>query len=795
MNFPKHRTVYISDSIEKRRKLNSGEPQQNVFNMSISEEMKKNIETTFQDQIKQLVKESRSLQELTPTIDSDSILAEINTCTQKIPCYLKSYEESMMRPAQDGEENCINEENCECTLIAKTDPTIDDEDAFIGTALPERHKMCVLCVRKKVSQQFYHYLITNTTPDTCIQPHYNVIEKPEEYNKDCVFLPISVSGITDPFVMHRRHNYKYRGKSIIQSSSVNFSQASMTCETKTNFITREFHTKPLQYTEANYFQKINEASNYKIKYRLEMNLYLNIPIIFDGNKSIVWEQIVTTILDASVFLPIIFGQKSILDKTTKNIPIVHIISKGLPQRSQFRNFLSISLDCLKKSPEFKLFFKQLFVWSIIGIHYSWNRICLPLYKRVQLFEFCCIQDSDWEKMLTINVRLFFFMIKEYLCFIIKQNPGLHNVLVQTTDWIKYETEIFNVMNEVRYIFATNDSNPLKQMLILTQKLLPRPNIVNWPRLQQTNRTPSTLKLFEFLQKAKYQPVISLKLETINHYKKELQRMRLRIYSNKNLCRILRVLELDEDMKVGECFNSSDEIKQQFYNMMFVDKLLDSIRQTRLPIHHVENQLNVSIKRHDLNTSDEKFVETLYSATTFYFCIGCQDVKACYDYGQKKKENTIFSYGHNKLALDPYSDKTYCMGTNTRRKQKETSCMAVPCIKISLFGKIVSFFGKSFTLCSLCGTLCCLRLNKCYLKKGMISCGNCKKQTQDQEFCGYCVRKSSSLIKYRIYDDENKDKFENPWSTICLCPRHRSNHWSKDKILLKSFLFANLKEKI
>jgi len=136
-----------------------------------------------------------------------------------------------------------------------------------------------------------------------------------------------------------------------------------------------------------------------------------------------------------------------------------------------------------------------------------------------------------------------------------------------------------------------------------------------------------------------------------------------------------------------------------------------------------------------------------------------------------------------------------MGTNTRRKQKETSCMAVPCLKISVFGKIVSFFGKSFVLCSLCGTLCSLRMNTCYLKKGMIACGNCKKQTDEQAFCGYCVRKSSSLVKYRIYDDENQDKFQNPWSTIWLCPRHRNSHWSQEKILLKSSLFENLREKI
>jgi len=136
-----------------------------------------------------------------------------------------------------------------------------------------------------------------------------------------------------------------------------------------------------------------------------------------------------------------------------------------------------------------------------------------------------------------------------------------------------------------------------------------------------------------------------------------------------------------------------------------------------------------------------------------------------------------------------------MGTNTRRKQKETSCMAVPCLKISLFGKIVSFFGKPFTLCSLCGTLCSVRMNQCFLKKGMIACGNCEKESTEQEFCGYCVRKSSSLMRYKIYNDEEPNKFKNPWSWIWLCPRHRNNHWTQDKILLRSSLFKQLGDRI
>jgi len=467
MNFPNTRTVLLADEIDKRRKLNNGESQQTTHNLSISEEMKKNIESTFNEQIKQLIKEAPQLSQKKEHIDSESILAQANIQVNKIRCYTKEYEENMMRPPTQDEDECTNGNSCECMLIAQSDPMTDNKCAFVGVALPERHKMCILCVRRKVSQMFYHYLITKTSPEICIQPHYNIIERPNEYNKNCVFLPTSMAGITDPFVMHLRQNYTYEGKRIHQNSSVNFSQASINCDSQTIFLERlvEFHrSQTLQYTEASFFKKIHKSTDFKQRYKLEMELYNAIPYIFDGSGSLEWTQITTTILDASVFLPVIFGPKILTDKTTKNIPIVHIISKGLPQRSQFRNFLTISLDCLKKSNEFQLFFKQLFVWSIIGVHYKWNKICLPLHKRIQLFELCCVQKTDWAKLISVNVRLFFFMIKEYLCFIIKQNPGLHDILVTSSDWIKYETEIFDVMNDVRNIFGTSDNNPLKQMM-------------------------------------------------------------------------------------------------------------------------------------------------------------------------------------------------------------------------------------------------------------------------------------------------------------------------------------------
>ena len=800
------RTVFLSEHIEKKRKTKHRDPNE-TDNLSVSAEMKKNIETTFSDQIKQLIKDAPSLsQESKNHIESTSILAEVNIPVKRIPCYSRQFEETMMRPPNTDETPCMNNSLCECMLIAQQELTIDSSKGFIGVALDEEHHQCIICVRRQVSQLFYHYLITKTSPETCIQPHYNRIDQPGEYNKNCVFLPTSMAGITDPFVMHLRHNYKYEDGHITQHM-VNFNDASFLYNSQTLFLQKNINcTHILEYTEAEYLARINKAPTFQKRFELEYTLYASIPEIYNSDYTSTsptynkWKTVFASILDASFFLPIIFGTKLHTDKITKNIPIIHIISKGLPQRSQFRNFLNISLDCLDKSRDFQLFFKQLFVWSVIGIHYKWNKVCIPLCKRIHLFELCCIQNTDWKKILTVNVRLFFFMIKEYLCYIIRQNVGLYKTLLELTDWIKYEMEIFNAMNEVRSIYANSNSNPLKQMLSLTQKLLPRPNIVSWPKTNLTRIVPnSKQKIYNYVHNtmgfnAKLQQI---QLETISEYKQYLQQLKFEISTNQPIQQVIHKIQLfDQDIKLlFEEYTPSKTIIQTFINMIFIEKILQSITQTELPIHQIEEQLNASIRKHDLNINDPLFTQILYDTTTYYFCIGCEDIKSCYDYGQKKKENTIFAYGHNKLALDPYSEKTYCMGTNSRRKQKETSCSTVPCLKIPMFGKMVTFFGKSFTICSICGTICTVKMNACFLKKGMIACGNCNQEDDTQEFCGYCVRKSSALICYKIYNDEEKDRCKNPWSTIWLCPRHRNSHWNTNKVLLKSVLFKNLKDKI
>jgi len=423
---------------------------------------------------------------------------------------------------------------------------------------------------------------------------------------------------------------------------------------------------------------------------------------------------------------------------------------------------------------------------------------------LEVYEQFFLKKMDWELFLNAHVRLFFFMIKEYICFIVHQNPGLYESLRENADWVAYETDIFKVMNDVRLIFANTSTNPLKQMTLLTQKLLPRPNLISWPNTSRTIfkiDTNAENRLLKLLLLAPKNPQKQVMIRTLQECRFQFFHLSAKVKHNNVVMELLESLLFEpKESSVGELLKKysgtisllSGNDFQDYSDYMFSKKSMSMIKNNFLPMHHVRAQAEACVKRHDLNIADESFFESLIRTTSYYFCFGCEDVKASYDYGQKKKENTIFSFGHSKLAIDTHTNCTYCMGTNSRRKQKEASCTSIPCIKLCLLGKIVTFFKKSFILCTNCGTICLIKINEPFLNQGMLVCGNCETKTKEQDFCGYCVRKSCSLMCFKMYNDvEVRTRNENPWSHIWLCPRHRSNFWPKNKILLKSVLFKML----
>jgi hypothetical protein len=137
-----------------------------------------------------------------------------------------------MRPPTPSETPCANSAQCECKIIGSNFQRNDDDctPGFIGVAF-FNDSLCILCLRCKITQTYFHNLTLGLSTKEPIHSHYNAIGH-GEYNAESCLWPNGANGITDPVVFHSRSNYYYSGNAanhtlkLKQHSHVNFRQAS-----------------------------------------------------------------------------------------------------------------------------------------------------------------------------------------------------------------------------------------------------------------------------------------------------------------------------------------------------------------------------------------------------------------------------------------------------------------------------------------------------------------------------------------------------------------------------------------
>ena len=145
---------------------------------------------------------------------------ETKTVTQKVQCIeleciSKQYEDSYLREPREGESACSEGQECEAIQMAQVDIHTPSEKGFVCVAFctpnKKQSKMCLLCLRKHISLWYYTNKARGDMHATIIQPHRNIIGQTGEYHPDACIYPSSrkFEGITDPFIRHERHHYRY----------------------------------------------------------------------------------------------------------------------------------------------------------------------------------------------------------------------------------------------------------------------------------------------------------------------------------------------------------------------------------------------------------------------------------------------------------------------------------------------------------------------------------------------------------------------------------------------------------
>jgi hypothetical protein len=472
-------------------------------------------------------------------------------------------------------------------------------------------------------------------------------------------------------------------------------------------------------------------------------------------------------------------------------PVFTVLLKILPQRSQYKFFVTLMNQCIH-SPDFLFFIKSILFSGYTGFFYSWNspHLGIPLHRMFQLYEFFCIQPINWPLYIESNIRIIFFMIKEYVCFFIRLNPGLHSVLLSHLEWGTHEHHIFQTMNTVRALFYKNTVNPHRHMLLSSQKnTLPSTQLYPHPSSSyQTLRLKALELLIERF------PTIQTK-DKVNFSSYSL----LRKFANTQRFHVTdffhRYIEesrfnLDISIKINS-------LSYYDYVWILATELVQHIHCFCLPAHHYNFQLRALNKRFDIPLHDLK---RLYTSSMGYFCFSCSEFTSNGFHSQHNRlsDSRSFALGHTNLFYDPLFSFAYCSGTHRQRKTTSRplgflKCPMLPCIQIPLLGSVVSFLNKSYTLCYTCGVP--TSSSSCYFTAStpspsplctFCSSHNTHSTSTSSEFCIVCLRPAKRMRSICLYDD-TQIHHGDPWSVASLCHRHFHSSWTSHTIVLKSSL--------
>ena len=523
-----------------------------------------------------------------------------------------------------------------------------------------------------------------------------------------------------------------------------------------------------------------------------------------------WKLLTTSLFNVSPYLPHLFNP-AMQSVRTADHPVFSVLLKILPQRSQYKFFVR-TINQFTKYPDFLYFLKSILFAGYTGLFYPWSKGSgLTLIRMFQIYEFLCVQDTNWDAFVMQNVRIIFFMIKEYVCLFVRMNPAAHTVLKSLHAWKTHEHHIFSCMDHMRCLFNRDTTNPHRQMLLASHKspyhtascLYTPQHVTSWDKLKQR-------LLSSFLNNHNQQAPYLTK-----HHMQAMSQ----IYSLKKLhnALMLEALPFLHNIHFHELHNvpttstveaicaTNKTLSYTLYVWLLVDFLIAQITFSALPVHHQDFQIRALHHRHDIPITD---TERLHRVSHSYFCFTCGKLRSNGFQMQSKPKNHQsyrFALGHAGVTYDPVSKLTMCVGT-TRRSRRTASpplcnllCGQLPCIQLPLLGQNVTFSNITYSLCYTCGvpTFCTSSTASPSFTASNAQplpypqCNACitstaNEQMRPSKFCFLCLRSSNKMTTVRLFNDVDI-QLPSPWSFISLCLRHSRPAWNLATIQLKSSL--------
>ena len=138
------------------------------------------------------------------------------------------------------------------------------------------------------------------------------------------------------------------------------------------------------------------------------------------------------------------------DTRSKANPIVHLLSKSLPQRCTIRNLREIVSNYCRKHDDVYKFVLGCLKCSLMGLYETCTERP-PLDIRIKLFrKFDSISKAQMlQWMMRDHQQLLFYTIKEFLIYGVRQVPSMYDEIKQRYYWDKFEDCVVKAMNTVR----------------------------------------------------------------------------------------------------------------------------------------------------------------------------------------------------------------------------------------------------------------------------------------------------------------------------------------------------------
>jgi len=466
------------------------------------------------------------------------------------------------------------------------------------------------------------------------------------------------------------------------------------------------------------------------------------------------------------------------DIRSKSNPIVHVLSKGLPQRCQIRNMREILNKYSRKHDLVYDFILACIKCSLLGMYKTCVvrpglRVRIRLYRKFN--NLSKVEMLQW--MLGDHQQLLFYVIKEFLIFGVRDIPSIYMEIERRYFWDKFEQCVNKAMNTVRA--HIEDSENIMQFRGIESQMI----AINKQQVHHLFRP--TRHLFcnvigtecERIDDGNF--VDFVRKETSTENRELMYEMAMRIPVTKRVefdwlkyfhvsANTIKKISQIQDTYIADGTKGhlktflSGLSRYEFECIRDLCEAFDRkfhIRIFSLPKHTYIEQCKALRRKYNIMNGEE--MPNTVGET--YLCLECKQFKGFITKKERGKIVNLFAYGHSKVLIDDQTMTLYCgkrsekvdskkrnqiipeyssfidvnmqeieaannvrnrkrIAKEKRKDMKNQTCSKTPLVKINMVGVLLEFYGKMYMHCPSCANFMEVTSEN-YTEKG-IYCGCC-----------------------------------------------------------------------